>query len=302
MTFGDLVRKALGLRTDDDWLRRELEKFKLRAPCDHKLPMKTAGNAAESQIANGVSAVPESAPVSTGFAGAPASTTQDSGAVSVALERVDPIEAAGGEPMRTVRWAGWRRAEDTARICCQRMKQARVYSGFTLEQASERIGYDDESHLTLIENGERAPPMWVLIKAATVYPVPMDYLLGRVDEAEAGQNDYRQAVLLRHMEAQMPSTDEQSLWHQAARKSPLAGRGLQLMAHLVATPTGGEAAKVVALPESTTFDNQAEPKVAPKISVGSTNGPENSIPIGSLHTRLSACVRRGSGEENFAPD
>jgi transcriptional regulator with XRE-family HTH domain len=182
MTFDDHVRKVLGLRSDDDWLRREASnKFKLRAPCDR--------SSTESQLAASDLAVIETVPAN------------DSPAAPVgeALPATDRDHPRARRPMSA---GPWKRAEDRARICCERLKAARVHNGYTIKEASARLDIDP-MELERVENGKSFAKFWVLLRAVTVYAVPADFLLGFIDEAEASQNDYRQPILLRHMEAQL---------------------------------------------------------------------------------------------------
>ncbi len=117
----------------------------------------------------------------------------------------DSLAESGAASAQAVEPAHSKRArKQIALIIGERMRKARIHSGYTIEQASELLGYGgNKTQLSLIENGERSPSMKLLCKAAVVYAVPADYLVGFVDEAEVAQNIHRQTVLLRHMESQM---------------------------------------------------------------------------------------------------
>lgn len=95
----------------------------------------------------------------------------------------------------------WRGYEEVARTACRRLREARTINGYTIEEASEKIGYHgNKTQLSLFEREERLPPVWVLIAASKLYSVPMDYLFGFVDEIEASSYDVERAVMLRSIE------------------------------------------------------------------------------------------------------
>lgn len=100
---------------------------------------------------------------------------------------------------------GWTGAELWARIVCNRLREARQLNGFTVEQASERIGYapGSKTQISLMENGERFPPIRVLISAAIVYGVPLDYLFGLIDEDEVHEFGLERAALTSQVEAML---------------------------------------------------------------------------------------------------
>lgn len=101
-----------------------------------------------------------------------------------------------------VKSTNWKKAEDRARIVCQRLRESRVYNGYTIEEASARFGYKpgDKTQLSLIENAERFPPNWLLFKAVEVYGVPLDYLCGYTDEVEAAAFNAERAAITRRVE------------------------------------------------------------------------------------------------------
>lgn len=96
----------------------------------------------------------------------------------------------------------WRGAETWARIVCQRLRDARILNGLTIAQASERIGYSgNKTQLSLFETQARFPPLWVVMKAATVYGVPLDYLFGLIAEDDVQEFGLERAALTAQVES-----------------------------------------------------------------------------------------------------
>jgi transcriptional regulator with XRE-family HTH domain len=96
----------------------------------------------------------------------------------------------------------WRGAEIWARIVCQRLRDARLLNGLTIEQASERIGYGgNKTQLSLFETQARFPPLWAVMQAAIVYGVPLDYLFGLIEEDDVQEFGLERAALNAQMEA-----------------------------------------------------------------------------------------------------
>lgn len=96
----------------------------------------------------------------------------------------------------------WRGAETWARIVCQRLRDARLLNGLTIEQASERIGYGgNKTQLSLFETQARFPPLWAVVKAAIVYGVPLDYLFGLINEDDVQEFGLERAALTAQVES-----------------------------------------------------------------------------------------------------
>lgn len=92
------------------------------------------------------------------------------GALSEALQRVMPEGPKTEAALRM--------------LIAKRMKEARELNGLTQVEAAKRMGYQNSTQISLQEKGERMPPLSAVLHAAAVYGVPMDYLLGLMDEPE----------------------------------------------------------------------------------------------------------------------
>lgn len=87
---------------------------------------------------------------------------------------------------------------------------ARVVSGLTGVEAAERLGYQNSTQLSQIENGERKVPNdWEFLRLASVaYGVSTDFLLGLSPHIEVDGKVAQQHALLRKTEAVMGSVAE----------------------------------------------------------------------------------------------
>lgn len=65
-----------------------------------------------------------------------------------------------------------------------RLKSARDINGMTQVEAASRMGYANSTQVSLLESGARMPTLVMLLHAAAVYAVPIDYLVGLSDEPE----------------------------------------------------------------------------------------------------------------------
>ncbi|MBL6749438.1 MAG: helix-turn-helix transcriptional regulator [Nevskia sp.] len=137
---------------------------------------------------------PEAAP-----AGPPPSLDASEGEVGDALgDEPAPLAPTGASRAvcRAMRSANWKGAEDRAQVVCQRLKKARQYNGYTLEEASARIGCGlNADTLGRIEAGEMLPRVEILVGARAAYVVTTDFLLGFVDNADAGEVECKSAAL-----------------------------------------------------------------------------------------------------------
>jgi len=59
-----------------------------------------------------------------------------------------------------------------------RLRQAREIAGLNLTEASQAIGYSQPVQLSLMEAGQRMPPLKVLLALRDLYGTTMDYLCG----------------------------------------------------------------------------------------------------------------------------
>ncbi|MGL5289399.1 MAG: helix-turn-helix domain-containing protein [Aeromonas sp.] len=76
-----------------------------------------------------------------------------------------------------------------------RLREAREMAGMSQLSAAKHIGYANSTKLSKIESGKHSSqiPIWVLKRAALVYDVAIDYLLGVSETME--QEDGRHAAL-----------------------------------------------------------------------------------------------------------
>jgi len=98
----------------------------------------------------------------------------------------------------------WNGVELWARVVCQRLREARLLNGLTLEDASELIGYGgNKTQLSLFESADRFPPLWVIVHAAIHYGVPLDYLFGLIDEDDVQRFGLERSALTAQLEAML---------------------------------------------------------------------------------------------------
>ncbi len=69
----------------------------------------------------------------------------------------------------------------------QRLVEARRMCGLSQADAAERLGYANSSGLCKAEDGHGNIQLWLVIKAAKVYEVSTDWLLGLTDDWEADE-------------------------------------------------------------------------------------------------------------------
>jgi len=69
-----------------------------------------------------------------------------------------------------------------------RMRQARELCNLSQSAAARRLGYSNPSKLSKVEGATdtNSVPLWLIVRAAKVYEVSIDYLFGASDDWEAG--------------------------------------------------------------------------------------------------------------------
>lgn len=73
-----------------------------------------------------------------------------------------------------------------SQIIVSRLREARHLCGLSQTEAAVRLGFANGSGLCKLEQGAtHAVPLWVLARAARVYEVSADYLMGLTDDWEA---------------------------------------------------------------------------------------------------------------------
>jgi len=70
----------------------------------------------------------------------------------------------------------------------ERMRQARELCNLSQSAAARRLGYSNPSKLSKVEGATdtNSVPLWLLMRAAQVYEVSVDYLFGVTDDWETG--------------------------------------------------------------------------------------------------------------------
>jgi transcriptional regulator with XRE-family HTH domain len=69
-----------------------------------------------------------------------------------------------------------------------RMRQARELCNLSQSAAAKRLGYSNSSKLSKVEGATdtNSVPLWLILRAARVYEVSVDYLFGMTDDWEIG--------------------------------------------------------------------------------------------------------------------
>jgi len=96
-----------------------------------------------------------------------------------------------------------RRHEQTAvvRTIGERLRQARELCNMSQQMAAERLGYANSSKLAKVENASdtNSVPLWLLARAAKLYDVSADFLLGLSDDWEKDINARDTAAIHRFL-------------------------------------------------------------------------------------------------------
>lgn len=97
-----------------------------------------------------------------------------------------PENSAGG-PSRVPSRA---EQQEVARQIGRRLVVARELAGYSQAKAAEILGYENSSKLAKIESGDYSlgVPIWTLRRAAILYDVSLDYILGVSGESEIGEH------------------------------------------------------------------------------------------------------------------
>lgn len=65
-----------------------------------------------------------------------------------------------------------------------RLREARELSGMSLTEAADALGYSQPVQLSLMENGNRAPTLAVIVETAKLYGTTADYLCGLATDSD----------------------------------------------------------------------------------------------------------------------
>lgn len=77
----------------------------------------------------------------------------------------------------------------------KRLRIARSCAGMQANLAAQRLGYTNATQISLAENGERIPPLHILVEYAKLYVVPLDFLCGLIDDPIADATETNQGVI-----------------------------------------------------------------------------------------------------------
>lgn len=110
----------------------------------------------------------------------------------------------------------------------RRMREARELCALSQGSAADLIGYKNSTQLSLVERGNRLPPYEILVKAAEVYGVSLDFLTGVSDSVErndllAGRNAVMRtsAEIIRGCAERLTDQLQQQL-HRGTRSAAVA--------------------------------------------------------------------------------
>jgi transcriptional regulator with XRE-family HTH domain len=78
-----------------------------------------------------------------------------------------------------------------------RFVAAREINGFLQSEAAALLGWANSTQLNLIEMGKRLPPHDVMLRAATVYAVSLDFLYAATEEPDGDRHEAEKRAMLR---------------------------------------------------------------------------------------------------------
>ncbi len=84
-----------------------------------------------------------------------------------------------------------------ARVVGKRLKASRRAAGLSQAKAAEALNHKGITQVSLAEDGERLPPLLDLYKYAELYSVPMDFLVGRINDPIAEATELGQGMMVR---------------------------------------------------------------------------------------------------------
>ena len=112
----------------------------------------------------------------------------------------DMLLAEDGPPPAPVLFVGSPKAEqmELVRVIGDRMRQARELCNLPQQVAAKRLGYSNSSKLSKVElaSDTASAPLWLIVRAAKLYEVSVDFLFGLTDDWEIGAQRGVQGWLL----------------------------------------------------------------------------------------------------------
>jgi transcriptional regulator with XRE-family HTH domain len=85
----------------------------------------------------------------------------------------------------------------TRTVVSQRLVIARELCGWSQTEGARALGYRNSGQLSMVESGKKTPTLALLVRAADVFGVSLDFLLGAVDEPERDPRLARRAAMHR---------------------------------------------------------------------------------------------------------
>lgn len=87
--------------------------------------------------------------------------------------------------------------EALAKIVGMRLRASRRAAGVSQSQAAEQLHQKGITQISLAEDGQRLPTLLDMVKYADLYAVPLDFLLGRIDDPIAERDEQGQGIIVR---------------------------------------------------------------------------------------------------------
>lgn len=89
--------------------------------------------------------------------------------------------------------------EELKQVLGRRLRAARRASGLSEWEASAVLNHKGITQVSLAESGQRIPPLLDLMKYADLYCVPLDFLLGRLNDPLAEPEEHGQSLITRNV-------------------------------------------------------------------------------------------------------
>lgn len=79
----------------------------------------------------------------------------------------------------------------------RRLRNSRRAAGLSQLDAAHKLGHKGVTQISLSEDGSRMPPLLDLMKLADLYCVPLDFIVGRIDDPIAEAEEHTQGLIVR---------------------------------------------------------------------------------------------------------
>jgi len=87
--------------------------------------------------------------------------------------------------------------QELTRIVGARLRASRIAARLSMGAAASKLRHKGITQVSLAEDGKRLPPLLDLLKYADLYCVPVDFLLGRIDDPIAETSEHAQGLMVR---------------------------------------------------------------------------------------------------------